>query len=604
MARLSLRNISLAFGGPRLLDGVDLQIERGERVCLLGRNGEGKSTLLRLIEGEIGPDEGEVLRQQGLRIARLPQDVPRGRIGTVVEEVAEGIDRGGDDGSHGPDHRVGSIISRMGLDPDARFDALSSGMKRRVLLARALVGEPDVLLLDEPTNHLDIDAIGWLEEFLVRQAVTLIFVTHDRVFLSRLATRVIELDRGRLFDWACDYPTFLNRKEELLAAEERQNALFDKRLAQEEVWIRKGIEARRTRNEGRVRALKAMREAHARRRNQQGNVRMALQESERSGTLVIAAKGITFTHPDGDRPVIHDLSTTIQRGDKVGIIGPNGSGKTTLLRLLLGELTPQEGTVRNGTNLEVVYFDQLKATLDEQKTVQQNVSEYDTILIDGQHRHVLGYLQDFLFPPDRSRSLVRFLSGGERSRLLLAKLFTRPSNVLVLDEPTNDLDVETLELLEGLLVSYQGTVLLVSHDRAFLNDVVTSVLSIDADGRVKEYEGGYDDYLRQRQAEGGRAAETAVETRSVEPARSVAQPAPADRPRKLSYKEQRELEALPARIEALETARQELHDAMADPAFYRQDAGEIVAARTKLEELDRELAQTYMRWETLEALGS
>ena len=495
MALFSLRDVSLAFGGPRLLDQVDWQIERGERVCLLGRNGEGKSTLLRLIRGELEPDEGQVIRQQGLHIARLPQEVPEGRGMTVADEVAEGLPESLEHHDV-DDHRVDAILSRMGLDPDARFENLSSGMKRRVLLAQALVAEPDILLLDEPTNHLDIDAIRWLEEFLLRYGGTLVFVTHDRAFLGRLATRIVELDRGHLYDWACDYATFLKRKEDVLAAEERQNALFDKKLAQEEVWIRKGIEARRTRNEGRVRALKAMREARRKRRERQGTAWMQVQEAERSGTLVIEAKGVGFGY-DGP-PVIRDLTTTIMRGDKVGIIGPNGSGKTTLLRLLLGQLPPREGTIRHGTNLEVAYFDQLKATLDEEKTVQQNVSEYDTIAINGQPRHVLGYLQDFLFPPERSRSLVKFLSGGERSRLLLAKLFTKPSNVLVLDEPTNDLDVETLELLESLLVDYQGTVLLVSHDRAFLNDVVTSTLAIEADGRVKEYDGGYDDYLRQR----------------------------------------------------------------------------------------------------------
>ncbi len=506
MALLSLRDVSLAFGGPRLLDHVDWSIERGERVCLLGRNGEGKSTLLRLVEGQLEPDEGEVIRQQGLRIARLPQEVPEGRGGTVADEVAEGLP----DAGHGPghaDHRVEAVITRMGLDADARFESLSSGMKRRVLLARALVADPDILLLDEPTNHLDIEAIRWLEDFLIRYGGTLVFVTHDRAFLGRLATRIAELDRGRLDDWACDYATFLERKEQLLAAEERQAALFDKKLAQEEVWIRKGIQARRTRNEGRVRALKAMREARRRRRERQGTARMQLQEAERSGSMVIEAKGVGFGYGEGEgegdaaRPVIRDLTATIMRGDKVGIIGPNGSGKTTLLRLLLGGLEPQEGTIRHGTNLEVAYFDQLKATLDEEKTVQKNVSDYDMIPIDGQSRHIIGYLQDFLFPPERSRSLVKFLSGGERSRLLLAKLFTKPSNVLVLDEPTNDLDIETLELLESLIVGYQGTVLLVSHDRAFLNDVVTSTLAIEADGRVKEYDGGYDDYLRQRREE-------------------------------------------------------------------------------------------------------
>lgn len=606
MALLSLRDVSLAFGGPRLLDRVDWQIERGDRICLLGRNGEGKSTLLKLVEGQLEPDEGQVIRQQGLRIARLPQEVPEGRGGSVADEVADGLQDAGEPHAAGAsDHRVEAVISRMGLAPDAAFGSLSSGMKRRVLLARALVAEPDILLLDEPTNHLDIESIRWLEEFLLRYVGTLVFVTHDRAFLSRLSTRIAELDRGRLADWACDYPTFLERKEQLLAAEERQAALFDKKLAQEEVWIRKGVEARRTRNEGRVRALEAMRVARRQRRERQGVARMQLQEAERSGSLVIEARNVEFAYNDGKGEstcsVIRDLTATIMRGDKVGIIGPNGSGKTTLLRLLLGGLEPRSGTVRRGTNLEVAYFDQLKATLDEEKTVQQNVSEYETIAINGQHRHIIGYLQDFLFPPERSRSLVKFLSGGERSRLLLARLFTRPSNVLVLDEPTNDLDIETLELLESLLVDYQGTVLLVSHDRAFLNDVVTSTLAIEPDGRVKEYDGGYDDYLRQRRDEESSAPKAAA-TPAASSSSGSARPQ-ASRPRKISLKERKELEALPARIETLEAARTELHDAMADPSFYRQDGAAIAESRDRLEAIESELAAAYARWEELESLA-
>ena len=594
MALLSLRNVSLAFGGPKLLDQVELQIEPGERICLLGRNGEGKSTLLRLIRGEIQPDEGQVIRQQGLRVSLLPQDVPRHRDGQVDDQVAEGLD----DGEHehsatGSDHRVQAVISRMGLDPAARFEDLSSGMKRRVLLAQALVSEPDILLLDEPTNHLDIESIAWLETFLPRAGGTLIFVTHDRVFLEKMATRIVELDRGHINDWACDYPTFLKRREEVLAAEARQNALFDKKLAQEEAWIRKGIQARRTRNEGRVRALKALREARRQRRERQGTARIQSSEGERSGTLVIEAKGVSFGYED--RPVIQGLATTILRGDKVGIIGPNAAGKTTLIRLLLGDLTAREGTVRLGERLEIAYFDQLKATLDEEKTVIQNISDYDTIPINGQPRHILSYLQDFLFAPERSRTLVKFLSGGERSRLLLAKLFTKPSNLLVLDEPTNDLDVETLELLESLLVEYPGTVLLVSHDRAFLNEVVTSTLAIEANGQVKEYDGGYDDYVRARPAEVPPEPKSATAT--VKTASS------ADKPRKLSFKERKELESLPARIESLETEIRELHEAMADPAFYRRDSSAIVVTKTKLEELERDLATTYERWELLEALA-
>jgi ATP-binding cassette subfamily F protein uup len=591
MALLSLRNVSLAFGGPRLLDQVELQIEQGERVCLLGRNGEGKSTLLRLIHGEIEPDEGEVIRQQGLRVARLEQDVPRDRTGTVADQVAEGVN----DANHpatSSDHRVRTVISRMGLDPDARFEDLSSGMKRRVLLAQSLVAEPDILLLDEPTNHLDIDAIRWLEAFLPRAGGTLIFVTHDRVFLEKLATRIVELDRGQLYDWACDYPTFLKRRDEVLHAEAMRQALFDKRLAQEEVWIRKGIEARRTRNEGRVRALKAMREQRTKRRERLGTAKITTQEAERSGALVVEAKGVSFGY--GPTPVIQDLTTTIMRGDKVGIIGPNAAGKTTLIRLLLGQTTPQSGTIRLGTNLEIAYFDQLKAMLDEEKTVQQNVSEYDMIPINGQSRHIIGYLQDFLFAPERSRSLVKYLSGGERSRLLLAKLFTKPSNLLILDEPTNDLDVETLELLESLLVDYQGTVLLVSHDRAFLNGVVTSTLAIEPDGQVKEYDGGYDDYLRQR------SAQPPVESKSS-PAAVTAPAAPMrEKAKKLSFKERRELESLPGRIEALETEIRQLHEAMADPAFYKRDGAAIAQTNARLAALEADLASVYARWEFLE----
>jgi ATP-binding cassette subfamily F protein uup len=592
MALLSLRNVSLAFGGPKLLDQVNLEIEPGERVCLLGRNGEGKSTLLRLIRGELQPDEGQVLRQQGLRVSLLPQDVPRHREGPVDDQVAEGLDDDGEHPASGSDHRVRAVISRMGLDPVARFEDLSSGMKRRVLLAQALVSEPDILLLDEPTNHLDIESIAWLEGFLPRAGATLVFVTHDRVFLEKLATRIVELDRGHINDWACDYPTFLQRREDVLAAEARQNALFDKRLAQEEVWIRKGIQARRTRNEGRVRALKALREARKQRRERQGTARIQSSEGERSGTLVIEAKGVSFGYED--RPVIQRLTTTILRGDKVGIIGPNAAGKTTLIRLLLGDLPAGQGTIRLGERLEIAYFDQLKATLDEEKTVIQNISDYDTIPINGQPRHILSYLQDFLFAPERSRTLVKFLSGGERSRLLLAKLFTKPSNLLVLDEPTNDLDVETLELLESLLVEFQGTVLLVSHDRAFLNGVATSTLAIEPDGQVKEYDGGYDDYLRQR------SAQVSADSKSLNVASSAATAPVREKRKKMSFKEQRELESLPGRIEALETEIKQLHEAMADPAFYKRDGAAIAQTNTRLAELESELAIVFERWEALE----
>ncbi len=595
MALLTLRDVSLAFGGPRILDGVTLPIERGDRLCLMGRNGEGKSTLLKLIRGALTPDEGEILRQQGLRISRLPQEVPQGVEGTVADEVAEGLIEHGIH-ADGHDHRVQAVLSRIGLDSDSRFEELSSGMKRRVLLARAIVNDPDILLLDEPTNHLDIDSIRWLEDFLARYVGTLVFVTHDRMFLERLATRIVELDRGKLYDWACDYPTFLKRREELMAAESRQNALFDKRLAQEETWIRKGVEARRTRNEGRVRALKALREARAKRREKQGTAKIVVQEGDRSGALVIEAKGVGFQY--GDRTVIRDLTTTIMRGDKVGIVGPNGAGKTTLLQLLLGRLAPTSGTVRNGTNMEVAYFDQLKGTLDEERTVQDSVSDgYDTIPINGQPRHIIGYLQDFLFPPERARTQVKFLSGGERSRLLLAKLFTKPSNVLVLDEPTNDLDVETLELLESLLVDFGGTALLVSHDRAFLNNVVTSTLAIDADGQVREYDGGYDDYLRQR---ANRPSDNPIKTpeATIIPA-SLAK----EKPRKLNNKEKRELETLPAKIDELENALRTFHETMADPSYYKRNGSEIAEDKARVDAIEKELAAVFQRWEELEAIG-
>jgi ATP-binding cassette subfamily F protein uup len=596
MALLSLRNVGLAFGGPRLLDQVDLQVETAERVALVGRNGEGKSTLLRLLQGELAPDEGQVIRQQGLRIARLQQDVPRDQTGTVADHIARGLEEP-DHPASPSDHRVATIISRMGLDADASFDDLSSGMKRRVLLARSIVGEPDLLLLDEPTNHLDIEAIAWLEAFLARLNTALLFVTHDRVFLEKLATRIVELDRGRLYDWACDYPTFLKRRDEVLHAEAKQEALFDRRLAQEEVWIRKGIQARRTRNEGRVRALKTMRAERTKRRERLGTAKITMQESERSGALVIEAKEASFAY--ASEPVLRGLTTTIMRGDKVGIIGPNAAGKTTLIRLLLGELQPQSGTIRQGTRLEVAYFDQLKATLDEEKTVQKNVTDYDMIPINGQSRHVIGYLQDFLFAPERSRSLVKYLSGGERSRLLLAKLFTSPSNVLVLDEPTNDLDVETLELLETLLGEYQGTVLLVSHDRAFLNGVVTSILAIDPDREVKEYDGGFDDYARQRPTETPAESST-PRTATLSPSTS----APSrERPKKLSFKERKELESLPARIEELEAEIHKLHGEMADPGFYKRDGAAIAQANVRLEDLQKDLVAAFARWETLEELS-
>jgi len=604
MPLVTLRDLTIGFRGPLLLDGIQCQIEPGQRIGLLGRNGAGKSTLLRMLTGEVEPDGGEVVFAPGVRVSLLPQEVPLGLAGRSREIVADGLPPC----AHDPETpwrnalRVDQILARMQLDGEASFELLSSGMKRRVLLARALAVQPDLLLLDEPTNHLDIDAIEWLEQFLDSWDATLIFVTHDRAFLRRLARRILELDRGRLFDWSCDYDTFLQRKELALAAEEKQDALFDKRLAQEETWIRKGVEARRTRNEGRVRALEKMRLARQQRQTNPGSVRLQLHQEVRSGTLVAQAERISFAY--GDRPVIRDFSTTIMRGDKIGIIGPNGAGKTTLLRVLLGQLTPSQGSVRLGTNLQIAYFDQLRMQLDEDKTVQENVGDgYESVRAGGQTKHVLGYLQDFLFSPERARTPVRFLSGGERNRVLLARLFAKPANIVVLDEPTNDLDTETLELLEELLVAYGGTVLLVSHDRAFLNNVVTSTIVFEGSD-VKEYVGGYDDWLRQRPqvwpASAGPARGTSE--RRDSPAASTASassPAPAGKGR-LSYKEQRELAGLPTQLERLEGEIARLHQAMATPEFYKRPGPAVARDAAELQQLEQQLAAAFERWEALE----
>jgi ATP-binding cassette subfamily F protein uup len=485
----------------------------------------------------------------------------------------------------------------MLLAADICFETLSSGMKRRVLLARAIVWEPDLLLLDEPTNHLDLAAIEWLEDFLLRWKTTLVFVTHDRMFLRKLATRILEIDRGRLFDWSCDYDTFLSRKEAALAAEETQNVLFDKKLAEEEVWIRTGIKARRTRNEGRVRALENLRRIREGRREATGKVQLAIQESERSGMLVAEADRVSFAY--AERPIVRDFSTSIMRGDKVGIIGPNGAGKTTLLRILLGQLQPQAGTVRLGTNLQIAYFDQLRQQLVDDASVQENVADgYDTVRVGDGSRHVIGYLRDFLFSPERARLPVKFLSGGERNRLLLAKLFTKPANVIVLDEPTNDLDTETLELLEERLVEFTGTVLLVSHDREFLNNVVTSTIVFEERG-VREYFGGYDDWLRQRKPPPTPNRNETPASRA--PGRSAGEASGGKR--SLSFKERQELDALPSRIEQYDAEIASLHSEMADPQFYRQPGAQIAAAQARLKQLEQQLAAIYQRWEELESLA-
>ena len=602
MPLVTIRNLSLRFRGPPLLDDVTCHVEAGQRIGLLGRNGAGKTSLMRLLAGAIQADAGSVDFAPGATVALLQQDVPQDLAGPVREIVAAGLPPApaGEAAWQG-EQAVAQILSRMELDGGAAFEALSAGLKRRTLLARAVVGQPDLLLLDEPTNHLDIEAVEWLEGFLSRWRGTLIFVTHDRTFLRRMADRILEIDRGRIFDWSCDYDTFLTRKEEALAAEEKQNALFDKKLAQEEVWIRTGIKARRTRNEGRVRALEAMRRERSQRRNAVGRVKLEIQEAERSGALVAAVEGVSFLR--GMRPIIRDLSTSVMRGDRIGIIGPNGSGKTTLLRLLLGELAPATGSVRLGTNLRIAFFDQLRDQLDDEKTVADNVADgYETVQIGGQSRHVVGYLQDFLFTPDRTRTPVKFLSGGERNRVLLARLFAKPANLIVLDEPTNDLDAETLEMLEERLVDFAGTVLVVSHDRSFLDNVVTSTLVFEpatggAGYAVKEYVGGYSDWQRQRPA--------APPAPAAPGPRAESQPAQkADAPKKKrSFKEQRELESLPAVIESLEKQTAALHAAMAEPGYFRQPGDVLARDQARLRDLESRLAEAFTRWESLEAGG-
>jgi ATP-binding cassette subfamily F protein uup len=556
---------------------------------------------MRLLSGLVSPDSGQYAISPGTKVSLLQQDVPQDLKGRVNDLVLASLPPDELDDSHlwQSQQRVDRLLSDMGLDGNLVANDLSSGMKRRVLLARALAPEPDVLLLDEPTNHLDIDTIAWLEDFLLRWPATFMFVTHDRAFLRRLATRILEIDRGRLFDWSCDYDTFLVRKEAALSAEEKQDALFDKKLAQEEAWLRQGVKARRTRTEGRVRALKEMREKRSERREKVGTAKLDLQVAERSGALVARAEDISFAY-DG-RAIIRDFSTTVMRGDKIGVIGPNGVGKTTLLRLLLGKLAPQSGKVRLGTNVSVAYFDQLRQQLDDEKTVQDNLGAGgETLVINGNSRHVLGYLQDFLFTPERARTPVRFLSGGERNRLLLARLFSKPANVLVLDEPTNDLDAETLEMLEERLVEFPGTLLLVSHDREFLNNVVASTIVFEA-GDVREYVGGYDDWLRQR-----REPSAAVSPPSAALAKDKP-PAPKaeseNRKRRLAYHEKRELESLPAMIDSLESEVAELHGTMAQPEFYKQPSIDIARQQAHLKKLDQQLAEAYRRWEDLGALA-
>ena len=583
----------MAYGHLPLLDQASFRIDARERVSIIGRNGTGKSTLLQIVGGDVAPQSGEVWHEPGLRIGRLPQDALVAEDREVFAVVAEGLASTVTD-SWQVDQQVRMTLSRLQIPADATMDRLSGGWKRRVVLARALVGEPDLLLLDEPTNHLDIETMRWLEDWLADYAGTVLFVTHDRVFLQALATRIVELDRGRLTSWPGDYATFLRRKEESLAVEAAQDARFDKRLAEEEAWLRQGIKARRTRNEGRVRALLAMREERAARHSQIGSVRFQTEISERSGQMVLEVERVSKSF-DGRAFVVRDFSARVMRGDRVGLIGANGSGKTTLLKLLIGELDPDDGEVRRGANVQIAYYDQQREQLDPERTVWETVADgLETVTIDGATQHVFGYLRDFLFPPERAQSPVRALSGGERNRLLLARLFARPFNVLVMDEPTNDLDIETLELLEERLATWPGTLLLVSHDRAFIDHVVTSTLVFEGDGHVQEYIGGYEDWLRQRRSVVSGSSRTPVVS-GFSRTRSVTSP------RKPSYKEQLELEQLPARIEALEEEQRQLQAAVSDADFYKKPAAEIHETLGRLEELETLLLDAYTRWDALDS---
>ena len=629
MAYITLRDVQLAFGGPALLDGANFSLERGERVCLIGRNGEGKSTLLKLIEGSLLPDSGEVSLQNGITISMLAQDVPMdsGKVADIVADGAgeaadvlrayheasdacvlgdmEACDRMGNlqhkldqlDG-WALETKVNSILSKMGLDPDADLADLSGGRKRRVLLARALLTQPDVLLLDEPTNHLDVESIEWLEKFLLDQNnLTLLFISHDRSFVDSIATRIVELDRGTLRSYEGNYSRYLELKAQQMEAEEKQNALFDKRLAEEEVWIRQGIKARRTRNEGRVRALKELREQSKARRSQQGKVSMATQDASRSGKVVFEIENLSvrFGH---DAPIIKDFSALVLRGDRIGLVGDNGVGKTTLIKAILGE-QEHTGTVKTGTQLEVAYFDQLRNALDLEKSVKDNVSEgSDHVDVNGNRRHIYSYLQDFLFSPERARTPVKALSGGERNRILLAKLLLKPSNLIVMDEPTNDLDMVTLELLEEMLSDYKGTLLLISHDRAFMDNVVTSTWVFDGKGNIDEYIGGYQDYLQQR------PDQTAVDQKSAvkkAAAKAEANAAPAKKV-KISYNGQRALEQLPAEMEALEKEQAEINASLADGSLFISDADKAMTLSNRLTEIDELLLEKLERWEELENL--
>jgi ATP-binding cassette subfamily F protein uup len=633
MPLLRLDKVSLAFGHHALLDHVDFEIRRGERVCLVGRNGEGKSSLMRVITGEIAPDDGERWLRPAMRVAHLAQEVSADTSNTVFDVVASGLPELGRllaDYHHAVDalahdqseastarlaelqhelevasgwqieQRIETVLSRLGLDGSASMHELSGGWRRRAMLARALVCEPDILLLDEPTNHLDIEAITWLEDFMHDFPGALMFISHDRAFVRRLATRIIELDRGQLTSWPGTYDDYVRRKTSQLEVEARHNAQFDKKLSQEEKWIRQGIKARRTRNEGRVRALKDLREQRRARRDRIGKARMQLQEGDESGQMVFEAKDVSIAFDD--KAVIEHFSTTIMRGDRVGIVGPNGAGKSTLIKLLLDQLKPDSGRIRRGTRIQTAYFDQQREQLDPEKSVMENLTGGgQTVTIKGRDRHASGYLRDFLFPPERLQSPVRTLSGGERNRLLLARIFTQPANLLVLDEPTNDLDVETLELLEELLTDFDGTLILVSHDRAFLDNVVTSVLVFEGEGRIGEYVGGYSDWLQAAQENSKQSRSGKTKPATPRPERSKPQSPVIGKPRKLSYNEQRELDALPAKIETLEQEQSELQALASDSDFYQQEQEIIAETLARLDKVSKELETCYQRWEALEA---
>ncbi len=598
MALLSLLDVYVGFGGPPVLDHLNLQIEEGERICLLGRNGAGKSTLMRIAAGESHPDSGTVTQPDGVCIARLTQEIPEDLPGNVREIVTSGLRADDISEDWEKDIRVDDLIARLGLPEDRAFNDLSGGLKRRCLLAQALAAKPGLLLLDEPTNHLDLDSILWMEEFLLEEKIPLLFVTHDRAFLRRMANRIIELDRGKLTSWSCDYDTYLVRKEELFVAEERQRAAFDKKLGQEEAWSRRSPGARRTKSNARMEALKVLRTQRGNMRNVAGSAKMEISEAERSGVRVVEAEDIAFAYPGGQQ-IIRDFSMNLTRGDKIGLIGPNGAGKTTLVKMLLGQLTPTGGNLKFGTKIEVVYFDQMREQIDDSKTVAENIAgDADSVEVQGRSRHVISYLQDFLFDPTRARSKAKVLSGGERNRLLLARLFTKPANVLVLDEPTNDLDAETLDVLEDILVDYTGTLIVVSHDRAFLDNVVTSTLVFEGNGIVTEHAGGYTDWRNE-------LARIAVAKRTIAALQSAPKPAAAKSAApigaKLNNKERKDLETLPAKIEQLEAEQATLSVQLGDPEIYKDGGAKAAELQKRLHAAEAEHSAALARWMELDA---